>query len=68
MFEKNKADFEAAGSGITLENNMINYNTYSKENDDYYMFIERVENTVVYAKVPAGQKDGVKKIVKNIGY
>ncbi len=71
MFETNKKIFEGYkedGSSSYSEVNGSNYNKYSLNTGGYYMYICRVENTLVYLRVSDQYKDTVKGIIKSLGY
>lgn len=71
MFEKNKEDFEESKEGnIVTEKgvDMNNYSTYSLTTSTNYMYISRVENTVIYLKVSESNKKDAEKIIKELNY
>lgn len=71
MFDKNKKDFEESKDGkiVTEKNiNVENYSTYSLTTSSNYMYISRVDNTVIYLKVSESNKKDVEKIIKQLKY
>lgn len=70
MFEHNKSIFESYKDGISAETstNIGNYSTYSLQSGGYYMYLSRVDNTLLYIRVKGIYKDNVKNIVDKIGY
>ena len=70
MFETNRETFDQnKGSNYShSEVNLGNYSTYSLTNDGYYMYLSRVENTLLYVRVPKSYKDDIKGFVKELGY
>ena len=68
MFNKNVNDFENEPSGIQSSIDSKSYKKYTKENEDYYMSITMIDSTVLYLKVPAGQKDDAQEIVSALKY
>lgn len=71
MYEKNKKDFEENKDGdVALEKstNLKNYSTYILSTSDNYMYISRVDNTVIYLKVSDSNKKDVQKILKKLNY
>ena len=50
MFKDNKKKFEASKSGSSFQNNVaiLNYSMYTLESGGYYMYISRIDNTVLY--------------------
>ncbi len=72
MYASNKSNFEETkeDSKANAETNIEgkNYQKYTLSANDYYMHICRVDNTVIYLKVPDKYKDDVKNIIKKLGY
>lgn len=70
MFNTNKSDFESKKDGFVTESsvNMPNYSTYSLTSGGYYMYLCRVDNTLLYVKVLDTYKDDVKALIKKLGY
>ena len=57
------------GNGATESSaNIGNYSTYGLTSNGYYMYVSRVDNTLLYAKVSTTYKDAVKSIIKDLGY
>ena len=66
MFNNKKDAIDAESSG---EVNMINYSTYSViSNDNYYMHLGRVENTLMYTYVPREYEKEAIEFIKSLGY
>ena len=70
MFNTNKDIFQNSKGSSSLEtkSNMGNYETYSLTSNGYYMYVCRVDNTLIYLKVNQTYKDAVINIIKNLGY
>ena len=70
MFNTNKKIFkESKGNGaIETTNKMGNYENYSLTSGGYYMYLCRVDNTLIYIKVNTTYKDSVINIIKDLGY
>ena len=70
MFNTNKTTFENTKSGSATESSVElgNYSTYSLTSSDSYMYLSRVDNTLIYVKVPESAKDNVKSLIKELGY
>lgn len=70
MFESNKEYFEdrAGSSKITSSYSFGNYNVYSLTSNGDYMYICRIDNTLLYIDVDDEYKDEVKDIVEELGY
>ena len=70
MFNTNKIDFESYKGNTSSENslNLKNSSLYSLTSSGYYMYVRRIDNTLVYAKVAKEYKDTVKAFIKKLGY
>ena len=70
MFNTNKKIFQNSKGSSTFEtkSKIGNYETYSLTSSGYYMYISRVNNTVIYLNVNESKKDTVIKIIKDLGY
>lgn len=70
LFNNNLSKFESLkeGSSTEVSTNMINYSTYALTSGGYYMYISRVDNTLLYVNVDEQYKSEVKDIVKKLGY
>ena len=70
MFENNKTTFENSTDGTTSSSsvNMGNYNTFELNANGKYMYLCRVDNTLVYFNVDEAYKDDAKKFIKALGY
>lgn len=70
MFDTNKATFEDYKTSSNAESSVSlkNYSTYSLTTGGYYMYLSRVDNTLIYLRVEAKYKDEVKSFVKALGY
>ena len=70
MFESNKDYFEdrAGSSKVTTSYSIGNYNLYSLTSNGDYMYLCRVDNTLLYIDVEDEYKDEVKDIVEELGY
>ena len=70
MFENNKKIFEDLKVSMSTEasTNLGNSSTYSLTSNGYYMYLSKIENTLLYVKVKDTYKDNVKELVKELGY
>lgn len=70
MFNTNKSTFEnyKGNSSSESSSSMGNYSSYTLTSSGYYMHLCRVDNTLLYVKVPDTYKDDVKNLVKELGY
>lgn len=70
MFNTNKSLFESYKGNFSSESsyNMNNHSTYSLTSSGYYMYICRINNTLVYAKVQDIYKDSVQQFIERLGY
>ncbi len=71
VFSTKRGEFENLRSNTVSsqsEVNMGNYNSYSCHSNGLYMYVIRVDNTVLYLKVDDKYKDEVKSIIKELGY
>ena len=70
MFNNNKSIFETYKGKNSLESSTAlgNYENYSLTSSGYYMYICRVDNTLVYASVKDSYKDEVKEFIEKLGY
>ena len=64
----NLVRFKTVIDEIKTKVNMLNYNTYSQTTATKYVYISRVENTILYIEVKADQKDEVMTVVEALGY
>lgn len=70
MFLTNKTTFESykSNSSAELKTAMGNYETYALTSGGYYMYVSRVDNTLLYLRVDDKYKDTVKSLVEELGY
>ena len=70
MFNTNKTNFENSKGGTATETSasMGNYSTYGLTSNGYYMYVSRVDNTLLYVRVKDTYKDKVKDVIKDLGY
>ena len=70
MFNTNRSTFESykGNSSSESSSSMGNYSSYTLTSSGYYMYLCRVENTLLYVKVNDTYKDSVKKLIKELGY
>ena len=71
MFITNKIKIDNGKSGsssTSYSSNGPNYSTYSLSYSNKYMYICRVDNTLLYIKALSEFKDNIKKFVKEFGY
>lgn len=70
MFNTNKKTFEGykGSSSSESSSNMGNYSKYALTSSGYYMYLCRVDNTLLYVRVNDSYKDSIKDFVKKLGY
>lgn len=70
FFENNKAKFEMSKIDGFLENSGSgnNYVSYSLTSGEKYMFIERIENTVIYVNTNKTNKEVIDSFIKELKY
>ena len=70
MFAYNKKIFEGRKSGVSkyISTDIGNSSTYMLQTGGYYMYLSRVDNTLLYISVSDQYKDNVKEVVKDLGY
>jgi len=70
MFNTNKATFETykGNSSISSSSNMENYSKYSLTSSGYYMYLCRIDNTLLYVKINDTYEDSVKDLINELGY
>lgn len=57
------------GSGANVENDKgKNYHKYTMITNGYYMVSSRVDNTLVFSRIPVGSKDNIENILEELGY
>lgn len=70
MFHKNMELFEAEKTTGSKDSKIEigNFIKYTLQTDSLYMVVSRIDNTLLYAKVPIEYKDAVNKVIKDLGY
>ena len=70
MFSYNKNIFESRKSGISkyASTDIGNSSTYMLQSGGYYMYLSRIDNTLLYVSVSEQYKDNVKEVIKDLGY
>lgn len=70
MFQHNKEIFENRKSGVSkyVSTDLGNSSTYMLQSGGYYMYLSRVDNTLLYVNVLDQYKDSVKEVVNDLGY
>lgn len=70
MFETNKEYFQdrAGSSRVTTSYGFGNYDIYSLKSNGDYMYLCRIDNTLLYIDVEDIYKDEVKEIVEELDY
>jgi len=66
--KKNQIEPYEEGSSSNVSVNTDNYSKYAVTANGQYMFISRIDNTMVYVKAPDSYKDEVKKFIYKLGY
>lgn len=64
----NKFKNEKHSSKTYSEVNMKNYSTYSLKSGGQYMYLSRVDNTLIYCNVKADYEKEAKDLIKDLGY
>lgn len=70
MFEHNKGIFESRKSGVSkyTSTNIGNSSTYMLQSGGYYMYLSRIDNTLLYVNVLDKYKDTIREVIKDLGY
>lgn len=70
MYETNVAKFEAkkANSSTETSSEMGNYDSYGLTTAGFYMYVARVENTLIYLDVEEEYKEEAKAFIEEFGY
>ncbi|MBP5470776.1 MAG: hypothetical protein J6Z11_16215 [Candidatus Riflebacteria bacterium] len=70
MFYTNKAKFENSKSGASMQasSSNTNYSTYSLTSNNKYMYLCRVDNTLLSLNIPSDYKDNVNKFIEEFEY
>lgn len=67
-YNKEKASNEKAKNSKEVSSSSGNFSTYSLTNNGYYIYICKVDNTLLYTKVNEEYKDEVNKFIQELGY
>lgn len=67
-YNKEKASSEKVKNSKEASSSSGNFSTYSLTNNGYYIYICKVDNTLLYAKVNEQYKDEVNKFIQELGY
>ena len=70
MFETNRKSFENSKGSVSTEKsiNLGNHSLYSVTSNGFYMYLSRIDNTLVYAKVSETYKHTVKDFINELKY
>ena len=70
MFNDNRKIFKTSKNETSTYTytNLSNYSVYSLTNESYYMYLCRVDDTLLYIKVPLNYKDEIVEFTEKIGY
>lgn len=70
IFDVNKSSFDTnAGDNNTKSSKSVsNYETYTVKDDNQYMYICRVDNTMVYIQTSVDNMDAAKAFTSELGY
>ena len=70
MFEKNKLTFESEKTNTSIEKriNGKSNNRYELTTNNSYMYLSRIDNTLLYMKSDISNKDNIKSFVKILNY
>lgn len=67
-YNKEKASSEKVKNSKEVSSSSGNFSTYSLTNNGYYIYICKVDNTLLYTKVNEQYKDEVNKFIQELGY
>lgn len=69
-FERNKEFFDSQKEGTYSDGqkNMVNYSTYRVSSNNEYMYVSRVENTLLYLHIPDTYKKEATTLIDKLGY
>ena len=67
-YNKEKASNDKVKNSKEVSNSSGNFSTYSLTNNGYYIYICKVDNTLLYTKVNEEYKDEVNKFIQELGY
>lgn len=70
VYESNKISFIDAKSETSseVEKHSLNYDTYSLVTKTEFMYLSRVDNTLMFVRVPVEYRDKVLKFLESVGY
>ena len=70
MFETNKTIFQNSKGSVSTEKstNLGNHSLYSLTSNGFYMYLSRIDNTLLYVKVSETYKDTIKDFIKELKY
>lgn len=70
MFTLNKTKFESSKGSASTEKSfeLGNHASYTLNSNDSYMYLSRIDNTLIYVNVPSESKDTVKSFVDELKY
>ena len=67
-YNKEKASSEKVKNSKEVSSSSVNFSIYSLTNNGYYIYICKVDNTLLYTKVNEQYKDEVNKFIQELGY
>ena len=70
MFELNKTTFEESINTSSKHSSASigNYSTYSLTTENNFMYICRIDNTLIYLNIPKGYEKQAQTFIKDLGY
>ena len=70
FYKVNKETLKSFADNEDIEKNIDkkNYSSYELTTSDKYIYIKRLDNTIVYSVNDKDYKDEIKKIIKKLGY
>ena len=69
MFEFNKKSFlEIKDNSKSYSEDINKKNIYSLTTIKEYMYVSRIDNTLIFARVPVENRGAVKRFIKDLGY
>lgn len=67
-YNKEKVSSEKVKNSKEVSSSSGNFSTYSLTNNGYYIYICKVDNTLLYTKVNEQYKNEVNKFIQELGY
>lgn len=68
LFDNNMKTFDNDSISSKKIISKNNYSIYSSTNLNYYMYLSRIDNTLLYIKVPKKYKNDINIMIDDLGY